>query len=499
MKRGVHAGAATAPLTSTDLVRGVAAEFAGDKRRRRSAGGLATVGSVERVMAIFLGLYLGWVVARVPEVFPALFVPRLPMILLLVFAVALALGIKPAIWREAWHASLPFRLVCLLGALVVITIPIGIWPSGSFHYAIDRYIIPFVVFLACLLFLRDRQNLRRAVAIYVLAVSAISIKTIRSYDPDQLVETANGDFVPMRELRADQQRVVVSISLDPNDFGAVIATTVPLALWLAAGSFLRRIVWGGTALTMVAAMVPTASRGALLGLIGVALTLVAFGATGWRRSFFLVLIVVSGFLFAAIATQGQLSRFFAFGGDDYNVAGNEGRLFFWTQGMIWMLKRPWGLGIGNFNTYFGWMNGPERAAHSMWVQYGSELGVLGLVTAIGLTVIFIKQLKAMRRSAIAARLRGKPEARADGTLAGHIMAMLVGMSITGSFLSNAYYPLTYMGWGLAAAVLLHHTATTEAEPSAPAPAAPGSGNTSHLVEAALRGRHQEGLPWRQRG
>lgn len=483
--------AQSSALNSADLVRGAVAA----PRQRRGSANLVTASGIDRVMAPFLGLYLGWVVARVPEVFPALFVPRLPMILLIIFALSLAVGVPVAVWRGAWRLSLPLKLVCLLGTLVVITIPIGIWPSGSLDYAINRYSIPFVMFLACLMFLRDRKNLRRAVAIYVLAVAAISIKTVRSYDPDRLVETEDGDFVPMRDLPVDQQRLVVSVSLDPNDFGAVIATTIPLALWLGAGSFLRRIIWGGAALTMVAAMVPTASRGALIGIIGVALTLVAFGATGWRRSFFLVLIVVSGMLFAAVATQGQMARFFAFSGDDYNIAGNEGRMFFWTQGMIWMIKRPWGLGIGNFNTYFGWMNGPERAAHSMWVQYGSELGVVGLVTALGLTFVFFKRLKAMRADAILRRKRGNPDARADGTLAGHVLAMLVGMSITGSFLSNAYYPLTYMGWGIAAAVLFHHRATRADRPSPPPTAPP---EPAPNIAATLR-RGAVVQPWRQRG
>lgn len=480
--------APTSPVdhSTTALVRGAIATPTASGRMARG-GVVATSGTLERVMAPLLGLYLGWVVARVPEVFPALFVPRLPMITLLLFIACLAIGISGALWRSVWTRSMPLRLVTVLGALVVITIPIGIWPSGSIWFMNNKYLISFVVFLACLMFLRDRTNLRRAVAIYVLCVGAISAKTIRAYDPDQLVEMENGEWVPMRELRVDQQRVVVSVSLDPNDFGALIAVTVPLALWLSAGSLVRRFVWGGTALVMVAATVPTASRGALIGLVGVALTLVAFGATGWRRSFFLLMIVIGGFLFATIATQGQLSRFFEFGDDDYNVAGNEGRLYFWKQGMVWMIKRPWGMGIGNYSTYFGWLNGAERAAHSMWVQYGVELGVAGLVTAVALCRYLFRGLKAMRTAAIAAVARGNAAARADGTLAGHMMASLVGLLVTGSFLSNAYYPLTYMGWGFAGAVLLGYAATTPEVTAGPPPAQPLPHRVPRRRE--IQGRH----------
>ncbi len=468
-----HARAAASAYvdhSTTALVRGAVADTS-SSGRRHVGGGVATSGTLERIMAPILGLYLGWVVARVPEVFPALFVPRLPMITLLLFIVCLAVGISGTLWQATWKRSTPLRLVVVLGALVVVTIPIGIWPSGSIWFMNNKYLISFVVFLASLMFLRDRTNLRRAVAVYVLCVGAISAKTLRAYDPDQLVQQENGEWIPRRDLPVDQQRIVISVSLDPNDFGALVAVTVPLALWLAAGSLMRRFVWGGTALVMVAATVPTASRGALIGLVAVALTLVAFGATGWRRSFFLLMITVGGFLFATIATQGQLTRFFEFGSDDYNVEGNEGRLWFWKQGMVWMIKRPWGYGIGNYSTYFGWLNGPERAAHSMWVQYGMELGVLGLVTAVALCRYLLRGLKAMRAAAVAAVARGNAAARADGTLAGHMMASLVGLLVTGSFLSNAYYPLTYMVWGFAGAVLLNYAMTTpEVNVAAPSPA-----------------------------
>jgi O-antigen ligase len=169
----------------------------------------------------------------------------------------------------------------------------------------------------------------------------------------------------------------------------------------------------------------------------------------------LALSLGGGAIFSLIATDGQIGRFLEFGGDDYNVAGNEGRLFFWRQGIVWMIKRPWGYGLGNFPVYFGWMNGTDRAAHSSWVQYGMELGIAGLSAFVLLTYTLVTRLRQQRRIALAfVGRRGGEKAEAEATLAGHVLAALAATLVTGSFLSNAYYPLMYMALGIAAATVL---------------------------------------------
>jgi hypothetical protein len=183
------------------------------------------------------------------------------------------------------------------------------------------------------------------------------------------------------------------------------------------------------------------------------MVLVSVGASGWRRFLLLGLIGLGGLVFSLIATEGQLQRFFDFGTDDYNLT-NEGRWYFWRQGIVWMIKRPWGYGIGNYSTYFDWLNGHSRAAHSMWVQYGMELGVLGLTTIVGLCWYLWTRLGRIRRAALRTKQRPADAADHEAVLAGHVQAMLAGTLVTGSLLSNAYYPLTYMALGISAAVLL---------------------------------------------
>jgi O-antigen ligase len=99
------------------------------------------------------------------------------------------------------------------------------------------------------------------------------------------------------------------------------------------------------------------------------------------------------------------------------------------------------------------LNGAERAAHSSWVQYGMELGIAGLVLFVMLCVGLVKGLRHLRKKAVALRDR-HPAAKDEEVLAGHMLAVLAGVLVTGSFLSNAYYPMMYMALGMAGATLL---------------------------------------------
>lgn len=425
-------------------------------RRRSSGFSLKEATSGERAIALLLGLYLGYAVVRLPEVFEQLAVPRGPMIMMLIFLAILGVATPADAWSRIWQQSRALRLVATLLGVALITIPVGIWPSGSVEFLYTRYLIAVVIFLACLVFLRDPRAFRSAVVVFVLSVTAVCANVLITYDRAAPVFNEDGDQIDPRIVaeRPDLQRLVsVGKSLDPNDFGAILATALPLALWLSVGSFWRRLFWTGTAAVMVAAIVPTQSRGSMLGMLAAVTVVIGAGARGWRRALTFILVAGGVAAFVALATGiGAADRFSDFSTDDYNL-GNDGRWYFWRQGFVWMLKRPWGYGLGNFPIYFGYHNGAERSAHSTWVQYGMELGVFALVTFVTLCVVIISGLRRLRTTA--ASLRGThPEAERVELQSGHLLAMMAGLLVTGTFLSNAYYPLMYMGLGLCAATLL---------------------------------------------
>jgi O-antigen ligase len=418
----------------------------GDHQPRSGGFRLDHAGSM-RWIAPVMGVYLAYVVARVPEVFPVLAIPKFPMVSLIVFTILLAVAVPPAGWQSMWRSSFALRAVAYLFALAWITVPLGIWISGSLLSVSQRYSIAVITFLACLVFLRDRRSLRSAIRIFVLFVVALAIYGIATFDAEALrLAIADESGIDPSLVPIGRIRQTLSASLDPNDWGAVLVVSIPLAVWLAATARAWKPFWYAAALALVGAVVPTQSRGALLGLVAVALVIIGFGAHGWKRLLLIPLLLGAGVIFVKSGGDGGLDRITTFSSDDYNLT-NEGRWFFWTQGTVWMLKRPWGYGIENYGTYFGWLNGKERAAHSSWIQYGVELGVLGLALFVGLTATLGRGLAAYRR-------RMRVTSPVESRTAGLFLAMLAGMLVTGSFLSYAYYPLMYMVLGMAAAVLM---------------------------------------------
>ena len=75
---------------ATDIVSAVKTAAATAGKRTKSIGfSLTRAKSAEVVMSALLGVYLGFAVVRLPEVFPALAIPRLPMILMVTFLTSL--------------------------------------------------------------------------------------------------------------------------------------------------------------------------------------------------------------------------------------------------------------------------------------------------------------------------------------------------------------------------------------------------------------------------
>ena len=443
------------------------------KRARGGLFSLISASPLERIFAPVIGLYLGYTVVRLPEVFQQLAVPHLPMMLMLVFIGILGVVIPGDGWHAFWHRSKALRIVATILGVAILTAPLGVWSSESFVFIGDHYLTDVLIFVACLVFLRDRRSLRLAVTIYVLCTAVVSVKVLHDYDPNAVVYNEDGDPLSPEAVaaRPELRRLkAVGISLDPNDFGAILCTTFPLALWLSVGSVRRRVFWTGIAVLFVAAVVPTQSRGSELGFVAAALVVVSLGARGWKRWVTGGLVLACMAMFVMMATGiGAGARFADFSSEDYNVTGSEGRLFYWKQGIVWMLKRPWGYGINNYSTYFGMLNGEERAAHSSWIQYGVELGIAGLALFILLCVLLVKGLRRLRAHAVAVRAQ-HAEAKSEEVLAGHMLAMLAGVLVTGTFLSNAYYPLMYMALGIAAAALLGSPLSDSLPAAQPEPA-----------------------------
>lgn len=402
-------------------------------RRTRPGFSRTEVSPGLRFVALLLGVWLAFAVLRIQELYTWLAVKNLPLLLGATLGLVVIAATPVAGWRQIWDAVPPVRWQVLLVVLGVVTAPLGIWMGGSITYLLTTYSVAIIAFMVTVVVLRDRRALGTALAIMLLALTAEALYTFSS------------SAVTM----GSTGRVRFGWTLDPNDLAMLFVAFTPLALWMAQRKGGRSIGWLAIAVLLVLAIVPTQSRGAVLGLGAVAVTMIAFGTSGLKRILYIGGITAAAIAVFALASATGADRLADF--SDYS--GGESRTAIWKRGIVWMTWRPWGYGMDNFPIYFDWLNGNERAAHNSFVQVGVELGVLGLVAFAMLFAHTARELLRQRRHAMSLqhRLSG---AASEASLASFVLASMAGTAATGFFLSKAYSGIVLFIQALGIAVLL---------------------------------------------
>lgn len=431
---------------------------------------LAEVAPWVRSIALLFGVFLCYAVFRIQELYPALNVKNLPLMMAVAVALGVAASMPMAGWRALWETVPSIRWQALLVVLAVATAPVGIWMSGSLWSFTFIYSISVIVFIATVVFLRDRRAMHRVLRMLLLTITAIALYTL-------------GDEA--RTL-GKSDRVKLGVSLDPNDLAMLFVVMAPMALYMARRKGVRSFWWTAVSVLCIIAIIPTQSRGAILGLGAATIALVALGNSGWKRTFYLALAIAGAFgLFALASAMGadRLSDF-----SDYS--GGESRTAIWKRGLVWMSWRPWGYGLDNFPIFFGWMNGRDRAAHNSFIEVGVELGVLGLLAFTMLWLHTGRDLLRQRSHALS--LRGRVAgAEAEAALATMVLATMAGAAGCGFFLSKAYAGITLFAQGLGIATLLGYPfreAAAQAAPPADAAGPPRRGGIAMRAPPPTRGR-----------
>ena len=144
---------------------------------------------------------------------------------------------------------------------------------------------------------------------------------------------------------------------------------------------------------------------------------------------------------------------------DYNwLGGSEsGRMEVWKRGLGYMAERPFlGVGARAFGVAeghisvmaeeFEWSKDGFKwsAAHNSLVQIGAELGVFGLVLFVSLLVVAFRTALTLARGP-PGRIAPDHPTRMLGQA---LVASLIGYSVAGFFLSQAYAPHLYALLGL---------------------------------------------------
>ena len=385
------------------------------------------------LMSLILGAYVLIVLARVPELFPALAPLQLGKVTFLL-GMAAALATRPhrlvTLWRD-----IPFGPPLLLLAFVAVCgIPFSVWRGGALTdlQSFVKTLCGFLLVVA--LAERGREHVLR---LFILASVAVLAGLL-------VVDTGTG-------------RLHVSSSYDPNDMALLFVVFLPIvtAEAMCANSTLIRLCsWGAAACSLVGIAL-TQSRGGLLALAAVAAHALVISK---RQRWLLVpLLALGAAIIMHTADDSLWSRFQDLRSqEDYNYSSDDGRLTIWKEGLWLFAQRPLlGVGIGQFSTglaMFG--NGLYKTAHNSFLQLGAELGIVGFLA-------FLTVLWRAFRIALAGRVS---PLLPSGIRHSALLLALTGYCTGGFFLSQAYGNILYTLLALSAVTLLERRRLERAVP-----------------------------------
>ncbi|MGZ5440482.1 MAG: O-antigen ligase family protein [Thermoanaerobaculia bacterium] len=252
---------------------------------------------------------------------------------------------------------------------------------------------------------------------------------------------------------------------DANFYGQILVLVLPLAAAVAWTSARRRwqLFWFAAGLVIAGGVLVTYSRGAMLGMaimtaialwaLHVPLTRVALGT-----AIMLVLLVLApgdvGRRFMTIEMLFPKTEAYT----PPEASFERRKLVTSTAAIMFDHNLLAGVGTGNYQTFFDrysnlagssaehfYRAGDPQNAHSLYLEIGAEMGLLGLVAFAAVVFVAYAQLRRARRDL---RMRGDPNAH----FALALMIAVAGYLITSMFLHGGFQRYFYILLAFVAAV-----------------------------------------------
>lgn len=418
-------------------------------------------------MGILL-VYLFLVMSRVFDLVSALAVLRIPMILMVLLVVITVISGQ---FVRSLTTTGTQLMLALFGWAAVCSV-FSVWRRGSLDFMKDL-LLTVVVFIAIVSLVRTVNDLRRVVAVQLIAITVASLLSFVSRGEDTRLALAGGSYG------------------DPNGFAAAILQAMPLCFMFqdrVHGYFLKGISMLALA-PMLVAFLRTGSRGGMIAflLVGV----LVFLRVGIIKK--LLLVALAGIVGAGMLLflpEALRVRYLTLFGSpqmertDLDLGGasssSEARLALLRTSVALTLKNPvFGVGPGMFPVAAdiqaksdGYRRGSWQVTHNTYTQLSSELGFPGLFLFLGLL------WQGWRRSRSVAKLPAhprNPQLESLSQMGTVLQLSFFGFAISVFFLSLFYW----MTWAIVIASMIcidrlvqEEVRALAANKEAPAPGAP---------------------------
>ncbi len=402
---------------------------------------------------------LGFVVFsffRLHEVFPQLYSLHIPQLLALGTLVSLAWSLWTRRLNAYWtrELSIFFLFFCIVS--------LGVFFASNRAEAMASYTGNYV---------------KIAVMVVAIAWLAVGIKVLRLSSWVIIFSgVLVGGVAIMNKMKGiglvEGTRVTIGRDIgsmlgDPNDLALVLLFPAGFALSYVLNrgvSWPQRVMAGLAFLILISAVVATQSRGGLLGIAAV------MGVFAYRRVKSKALLALVAFIaLSVLFTLAGVSDRASGGAHEEGIDESAmGRIYAWGAALKMAVHNPLtGVGLNNFLLnywiYSDHWDGQNHAVHSTWFGVLAEAGFLGLLVFIAMIALIYRCIfRSLYRLEITGLLRDLPARPGAYTIAEGILASMVGITVSATFLTMGFTWPIYILLSLATA-LGKYTSELEAD------------------------------------
>ena len=345
---------------------------------------------------------------------------------------------------ERLHPEIGIAIALI--AWSVLTIPLSYWPGGSVAELTDHFIKAVAFFWLLGVVVTTRSRLRLFVWLLVLSSIPLSLTAIQNYQSGVFLRTPDASALRIAGYSGGS-----GLTENPNDLALMLNLLVPLAaaLALTARPLMLRGLAACALLLSAAAVVLTFSRAGFLSLAAIALLSLV---TVTRRQ----PLVALGLALALMVTvpsvlpEGYLDRVATVADIESDRTGSaQGRWRDLKVATEIVAKNPiTGVGLGQNILALNQERGETwRVVHNVYLQYGVDLGLPGLVMFLWLFAAVFRAAGRVRRAS-----RHDASLAEVGWMAWGVRVGLVAFAIAAFFHPVAYQFYFFFLAGLALAI-----------------------------------------------
>lgn len=318
------------------------------------------------------------------------------------------------------------NMVLLLGVAGLLSIPMAIDPSEAWTTFSEFLIKTILIFIVLVNVLRTEKRIK------LLIYLALAVSIYLCY---HVINDYRSGVFKLGMAETSTQRVegaIKGLFDNSNDLALHLVTMIPLAfvLGLENKNPLRKLVFWGTTLLMISAVIITFSRGGFIGLIVMAFVLVR--KIGRRnKSMAMAALVLGVVFFLAVmpgAYAGRLATIFDSASD---ITGSSSqRTVVLKRSILVALRYPlFGVGLGCFHH----KSEQELGTHNAYTQVAAEMGIAAMVFYIIFMVHPLRKLRMIERE-----MFERNDTSRFYYLAIGLQASLIGYMVSSFFAAVAY-------------------------------------------------------------